>query len=94
VKRGERMPAISMFYGIIVRMFKENESKHNLPHIHAKYNEYEIAITFDGRILEGELPKKPLKFLEAWIAIHEEELKANWELLASGEQSFKIEPLK
>ena len=88
------MPAISMFYGIIVRMFKENNLRHNLPHIHAKYNEYEIAITFKGEVLEGEMPIKQLKFLEAWIAIHEEELIANWELLLSGEQSFKIEPLK
>ena len=88
------MPAISMFYGIIVRMFKENDERHNLPHIHARYNEYEIVITFDGKILEGKMPMNQLKFLEAWIAIHEEELKANWELLINGEQSFKIEPLK
>ena len=88
------MPAISMFYGIIVRMFKENNSRHNLPHIHAKYNEYEIAMTFEGVVLEGEMPRKQLKFLEAWIAIHEQELRANWELLTNGEQSFKIEPLK
>jgi len=88
------MPAISMFYGIIVRMFKENDERHKLPHIHAKYNEYEIAITFSGEILEGELPIKQLKFLQAWIAIHEEDLKANWDLLINGEQFFKIEPLK
>jgi len=88
------MPTISMFYGIIVRMFKEDDEKHNLPHIHAKYNEYEIAITFDGKILEGEMPIKQLKFLEVWIVIHEEELKANWELIINGEHTFKIEPLK
>jgi len=88
------MPAISLFYGIIVRMFKENNERHNLPHIHAKYNEYEIAITFDGKILEGELPIKQLKILQVWITIHEEDLKANWELLINGEQIFKIDPLK
>ena len=88
------MPAISMFYGIIIRMFKENDKKHNLPHVHAKYNNYEASITFEGKILEGKIPTKQLKFLKAWIAIHEEELKANWELLLNGEQTFKIEPLK
>jgi len=88
------MPAISVFYGIIVRMFKEDSERHNVPHIHAKYNEYEIAIAFDGKILEGEMPIKQLKFLQAWIAIHEEDLKANWELLVNGEKSFKIDPLK
>jgi len=94
MKRGESMPTISTFYGIIVRMFKEDDEKHNLPHIHAKYNEYEIAVSFNGEILEGKMPVKQLKFLQAWIAIHEEDLKVNWELLLNGEQSFKIDPLK
>ena len=29
------MPALSMFYGIIVQMQSERGEKHNLPHIHA-----------------------------------------------------------
>ena len=28
------MPTISMFYGIIVRMYAEKDGRHNLPHIH------------------------------------------------------------
>ena len=28
------MPVLSMFYGIIVRMQKENGGKHHVPHIH------------------------------------------------------------
>ena len=31
------MPTISMFYGIIVRMYREVGEQHNLPHIHAEY---------------------------------------------------------
>lgn len=27
------MPVLSMFYGIIVRMYKENTGKHHMPHI-------------------------------------------------------------
>ena len=30
----------------------------------------------------------------AWILIHQEELKANWQLLQEGEEFFKIEPLR
>jgi hypothetical protein len=32
--------------------------------------------------------------LQAWIAIHEEELMADWSLAAKGEPVFKIEPLR
>ena len=30
------MPTISMFYGIVIRMYREIGGKHNLPHIHAE----------------------------------------------------------
>ena len=88
------MPALSMFYGIIVRMQSEKGGKHNSPHIHAIYGDEEIVIALDGEILEGSFPKKQLKLLEAWMAIHEDELKANWSMLSAGDGYFKIEPLK
>ena len=39
------MPIISMFYGIIIRMYLIDNRHHNLPHIHAKYAEFEASIT-------------------------------------------------
>lgn len=88
------MPALSMFYGIIVRMQNERGGRHHKPHIHAIYGDDEIVVALDGEILEGYFPTKKLKMLEAWIAIHEDELYANWKLLCAGEEYFKIEPLK
>ncbi len=88
------MPALSMFYGIIVRMQSERGGKHNKPHVHALYGEEEIVVGIDGEILEGDFPNKQLKLLMAWITIHEDELKANWKLLSNGEGYFKIEPLR
>lgn len=88
------MPTLSMFYGIIIRMLVERNTKHNTPHIHAKYNEYEVSIAFDGTVLEGELPIKQMKLLQAWIAIHEDDLKANWTMLLETGEYFKIDPLK
>ena len=88
------MPAISMFFGIIVRMQSERCGKHNKPHIHAIYGDSEIVVAIDGEILEGEFPNKQLKYLLAWTAIHEDELYANWKMLSDGEGYFKIEPLK
>ena len=88
------MPAISMFFGIIVRMQSERGGKHNKPHIHALYGEYEIVVALDGEILEGNFPGKQLKMLEGWMAIHEDELNANWKMLSEGEGFFKIDPLR
>lgn len=88
------MPILSMFYGIIIRMQCEKGGKHNLPHIHAIYGENEIAVTLNGEVLEGTFPKKQLKLLIAWIALHEDELNANWTLLSNGEGYFRIDPLK
>lgn len=88
------MPALSMFYGIIVRMQSEQGGKHNKPHIHAIYGDAEIIVTIDGEVLEGVFPVKQQKLLMAWIAIHEDELRANWQMLSNGEGYFKIEPLR
>ena len=88
------MPALSMFYGIIVRMQSEKGGRHHKPHIHALYGNDEIVVAVDGEVLEGSFPNKQMKLLLAWITIHEDELRANWELLSNGEGYFKIEPLR
>ena len=88
------MPTLSMFYGIIIRMQSERGGKHNLPHIYALYGDHEIVVSLKGEVLEGFLPGKQLKLLLAWMALHEDELRANWKLLSEGEGYFKIEPLK
>ena len=83
-----------MFYGIIVRMHSERGGKHNKPHIYAIYGDVEIVVSLDGEVLEGAFPAKQQKLLIAWIAIHEDELRANWQMLSNGEGYFKIEPLR
>ena len=74
---------ISMFYGIIVRMYKENNSKHNLPHLHAEYNRELAVVDFEGNVIDGDIPQKKLRMLLTWIDIHQEELDANWNMLIS-----------
>ena len=88
------MPTLSMFYGIIVRMFREQGGKHHIPHIHAMYSGQNIVVSLDGDVLEGDFPTSKLKLLLAWIVIHKEELEANWQLLLDDGTFFKIEPLK
>lgn len=90
------MPVLSVFYGIIVRMYKEQGGKHKLPHIHAEYSGEEIVLTLDGNVLESndDFPKSKMKLLIAWMEIHRDDLEANWKLLSNGEQFFRIDPLK
>jgi len=89
------MPSISMFYGIIIYMYFMDNKQHQMPHIHAKYQDYEIVLSIpNGEVLEGEIPKSKLKLLSAWIELHQDELMANWQLAISGQQLYKIEPLR
>ena len=89
------MPSISMFYGIIIYMYFKDNKKHKTPHIHVKYQEHEVVVSIpDGEVLEGRLPIPKMKLLQAWIELHKDELIADWELAVSGQQLYKIEPLK
>lgn len=38
----------------------------------------------DGELLEGPLPAKKLRLVQAWVAIHEEELMPDWALAVKG----------
>jgi hypothetical protein len=89
------MPVISMFYGIIVRMFYFDNKKHHKPHIHVEYQENNAVFSIpEGEILEGNMPNNKLKLILAWIEIHRDELMANWKLALEGQEVFKIESLK
>ena len=88
------VPILSLFYGIIVRMYMERSGRHNKPHIHAEFSGEGVVVAFDGEVLEGSIPKAKMKLLEAWMEIHKDDLEANWKLLSGGEQFFKIDPLK
>ncbi len=88
------MPTLSMFLGILVKMNWKDVGQHNQPHFHAFYGDYEASFSLDGEILAGEFPKKQAAFVRAWALIHEDELLANWKLAVSGEEIFRIDPLK
>lgn len=88
------MPTISVFFGIIVTMYREIGGKHNRPHLHAEYQGEEVVVALDGEVLEGRIPRNRMKLLDAWMEIHKEDLEANWKLLSEGREFFKIDPLK
>lgn len=89
------MPTVTMFYGILVMMLFKDTDHHNLPHIHVEYQDFSAVLSIpDGEVLKGDFPIKKLKMVQAWIAIHEDELLMDWKLAVRGEPIFKIEPLR
>ena len=87
------MPTISMFYGILIRMFFHDTDKHQVPHIHAEYQGQVAVYSIEnGSVLAGELPSKKHK-LVAWIEIHQEDLLADWQLAVTGKSLFPIRGL-
>ena len=69
------MPAISMFYGVVIYIYFFDNKKHNKPHIHVKHAGSEVVLGLpDGEIMEGSIPNNKMKLVEAWIEIHKEDL--------------------
>ena len=88
------MPTLSMFFGIIIRMYYAPK-EHNPPHIHVYYQEHTATINIDDcSISQGKIPTKQLRLVTAWIELHRDELMADWQLCQNGEKPFTIEPLK
>ena len=84
-----------MFYGVIVSLYFLDTRKHHLPHIHVRYQGQEAVVSVpDGEVLEGAIPAGKLKLVAAWMEIHRDELLADWDLVATGQQPYRIEPLK
>ena len=89
------MPILSMFYGIVIRMYFFGDKQHHMPHIHAEYaGEQAVFSIGNGDILAGRVPSGKARLVQAWIEIHREELMADWQLAIAGEEVFKIDPLK
>lgn len=88
------MPTISMFYGILIRMFFYDMEKHKMPHVHAEYQGQVAVYSIpDGTVLAGSLPAKKHKLVVAWIEIHQEDLFADWQLAVNGKKPFPIRGL-
>jgi hypothetical protein len=86
------MPTISMFFGILIRMFFDD---HLPPHFHVEYGEFKAKISIDTlEILDGSLPNRALGLVLEWAAIHRNELRDDWALCVKKQQPNKILPLE
>ena len=88
------MPELSRFFNIIIKMIFNDDSQHYKPHFHVYYAEYVASVGIDGELLAGSLPVKQLRLVQAWAAIHEDELYKAWNNAVKGIPFDKIAPLR
>ena len=85
------MPEISRFYGVVIRIF---HNEHPPPHFHAEYADSLASISIETLdVLVGSLPRRALVLVLDWAALHQQELREDWELCLRKEQPKKIQPL-
>ena len=88
------MPTISMFFGLIIRMYYA-PNEHPPPHFHVYYGDTKATVDICScEIKEGNLPRRQTKLVLAWAELHQEDLIANWTLVMNGEEPFRIPPLQ
>ena len=86
------MPAISTFYGIIIRMFFD---EHPPPHFHVAYQGFDAVIDIETlEVKVGQLPRRALNLVLDWAELHQDELRANWKLIEQGQPINDISPLE
>ena len=86
------MPVISIFFGIVIRMFYR---EHGVAHLHAEYQGQQATFTFDGDLLAGAMRSRTaLRLIKEWALSHRAELEANWQRIRTGEPLEKIDPLE
>ncbi len=89
------MPEIARFFGIIIRMYVEPEAPHHRPHFHAYYQNNAAVYSIDTlELINGTLPRRQQRLVDAWAELHQGELMDNWERLQSGQLPYKIAPLR
>ena len=85
------MPTICIFDGIKISMFYRD---HAPPHFHVVYADEAAEIGIDPiTIIEGQLSRRIRAKVFEWAAIHQAELRANWELARGHLPLFDIAPL-
>lgn len=86
------MPVISIFFGIVIRMFYR---EHGIAHFHAEYQGQQATFTFDGEILAGGIRSRTaLRLIEEWALLHRSELEENWQRMRTGAPFERIHPLE
>lgn len=75
----DKMPEISRFYGIIIKMFFKPK-EHEPSHLHALYGEYVGIFNLQNmEMIEGDLPKRAQDLVREWMEQNQQELLEMWD---------------
>lgn len=85
------MPVISRFFGVVITILYRD---HDPPHFHATYGEFEIAVNIRDGQVRGEIPGRARALVLEWLALHREELLADWDRARAGQPLVPIPPLE
>ena len=86
------MPTISVFHGIVIRMYFAD---HAPPHLHAVFGGGEAVIAIaDGAVLRGSLPPRALAMVQEWTRAHRGDLQIAWGRCRTHTDPGRIEPLE
>ena len=86
------MPEISQFLGVVITMYYDD---HALPHFHACYGDRKGLVEIETlSLLSGALPPRVREFVTEWAAMHQDELRRNWELARQKQPLLPIAPLE
>ena len=79
------MPVVSMFYGIVIKMYFR---EHGVPHLHALYGEYNAVFDIQTlEMIEGDLPVRATRMVKEWAGQYQTDLLHMWQT-----QEFKKLP--
>ena len=86
------VPIISIFFGIVVRMYYK---EHEPAHFHAEHQGQDGKFDFSGKMIAGNIQSKTaLRLIREWAVLHRAELEANWARMKAGQPLDKIAPLE
>jgi Domain of unknown function (DUF4160) len=86
------MPTISIFYGLVIRMYFND---HAPPHFHVEYAEFKATVSIQTlTIATGKAPRRAQMLVLDWTELHQPELLEDWQLCMNKQQPLQIAPLQ
>jgi hypothetical protein len=86
------MPTISIFYGIVIRMYHRD---HQPPHFHVYHQGNDAKIEFENlEVIAGHSPRRALGLVLDWAELHQPELRDNRALAQQRKPLNDISPLE
>jgi hypothetical protein len=86
------VPIISMFFGIVIRMFYND---HEPPLFHGEYQGQREKFNLDGDMVVGNVQSRTaLRLIKEWASLHRREIEANWERMKAGRPLERIAPVE